>query len=369
MILILAVLSGFVLLLGIVVFIVLNESNKKKKPQQGTSEGGGGAVPGVGGGGDDDVVAVDDGGGGDGGAAEDLSGDVGNLHKDGAGNYHILSDTSLNWGRYQADNNEGYCGECSMQMIALGHGVWLPQWKARDLGNDGDHSYELILSDGEEGNMTKALRLLKMRYSLFKGSGYAAFVAWGKQQLKRGCGFIYTTFHSSGNLTQYDHIVPMVALSKDEGSWWMYHCYDEKAVKVTTGSGYSCTRSKGNSVSNSEGGCVNVNTKWGISILGPAYAGIGPPVELLSLSDPAESTSNLSKSTNKNMKCTVRCHKLTSGTKYAVYKVVGEKNAPSSKSAKLSGTPIKTFTASGSSYKFQSSFQSKDPTYFICVAA
>lgn len=273
--------------------------------------------------------------------------------------YHITTDRSLNWGRMQFDNNNGYCGEMSIQTLMLPFGVWVPQVMARELGNNGDQSYELILEDrGARGNMLKALDLMLIRYETFKGFNYDQFVAWGKGLLKRGIGFIFVTFNSEGDLTEYDHITPMVALSRDEQHWFTYTGYNQRATKVAVNS-YSCTVNSKRPAS--VGGCVPVNTKWGIAITGPTYAGNVMPVELLNLSDNSEGTFNMFK--GMRMNCTVRCYNLVPGTKYAVHVAVGPGNVAKFRTL----PPIRTFTATGPEFRFQAGFNTGNVTYFLCV--
>lgn len=273
--------------------------------------------------------------------------------------YHITTDRSLNWGRMQFDNNNGYCGEMSIQTLMLPFGVWVPQVMARELGNNGDQSYELILQDrGARSNMLRALDLMLIRYETFRGSNYNEFVSWGKGLLKRGIGFIFVTFNSEGDLTEYDHITPMVGLSRDERHWFTYTGYNQRAVKVAVNS-YSCTVNSKRRAA--VGGCVPTNTKWGIAITGPTYANNVMPVELLNLSDNSEGVFNMFR--GMRMNCTVRCYNLVPGTKYAVHMAVGPANVAKFRTI----PPIRTFTATGPEFRFQAGFNTGNVTYFLCV--
>lgn len=273
-------------------------------------------------------------------------------------------DASLNWGRWQYDFNSGYCGEVSIQTLMMPHGAWIPQWLARDLGTGGNQSIELILENNAEGNLTRALKALGIRYDIFAGTNYQAFVQWGKQHLKNGVGFIYVTFNTDGANDEYDHITPMVGLSKDERHWYSFTGYETKAVQTAVNA-YSCTNK--NKRDYREGGCVPKDTKWGIAVLGPAYLGIGPPVELLHLSSPDEGTTTNKNKMGLTMRCIVRVHGLTPGKTYAVHKIDDHKKIPKAKGQQPGGAVVKTFTAQGADFSFESSFDTRKAAYYVCV--
>lgn len=258
-------------------------------------------------------------------------------------------------GRIQYDEHNGYCGETSIQVLMLEHGVWVPQETARAAGGS-----ELLLGL----NYDKALRKLGIVYEEFAGRGYEEFMRWTKQKLQEGRGVVTVAYIRGGPDSEYDHIMPIVAYKAcptGGDSLYVHSNYDSLPVERKVAD-YSCTRSnKKDSID--KAGCVPRDTRWGYAILGPAYAGIGPPVELFV---EGNSEPGLGKSTTLTGR--VRVRGLQAGQRYVLHRV--GKNAPKSPRDEITDSAwSQPFTAAGEEHVLDVTFKSGTPAHFICVAA
>lgn len=294
-----------------------------------------------------------------------LDGVVAAAGSSGSKNEYATIGGTYNWGRQQFDNENGYCGECSIQTLMLRFGVWIPQLAVRLAGSP--RSKDLLLqAGGAQGNMTKAMNAMRIKYDQFRGSGYSAFVTWTKSHLQRGFGVIEVAYASNGKDSDYDHIMPLVGMSQDGQSFFVYSNYSRNAIQKQVSS-YSCTRANAKGTY-AQAGCIPANTKYGAALLGTSYTGIGPPVSLNNLSNWSEGGAN-SSARPFTMTCDVVITGLTVGGQYQLYQVTSPGQVPTSTSGRVGGTPVKTFAASGASQTFRMSFNTANPTYFICTKA
>lgn len=283
----------------------------------------------------------------------------------------------LNWGRLQFLYGDGYCGECCFQVLMMPFGVWFPQEFVRRTGNkNGNLSDDIYPDDsGARTNIHTALERLKINYNLFSGSTFTAFRSWGQGLLRQGYGLmapIYSSFslEDDGEPQWTDHIIPFVGISTDNAAWYAFTLFRTDAVAHNVAAG-GCKASD-KKIDYNKGGCLPTKQRFGCSLLGPKYAGIGPPVEIKNLNHLAEgpSETNSMRFTKVTMECDVRCHKLVPGRAYRVYRVVGFDNMPTSPSpGALRGDVVASFQASGPEHVFRSSFESQEVACFICVNA
>ena len=255
---------------------------------------------------------------------------------------------------------DGYCGECSIQVTMTKYGVWLPQETVR-MEATGSAKGDVLV---ETNSYPTAFSKLKINAEQFQGSGYQAYMEWVKERLVKGlqCIIVYN-FGGSG-YDDYGHIVPVTGIKTsnpsggyDADDTLIVHTHFTKdTVEKKVGS-YQC---KGGGMPGLEsGGCVpNKSLQgWAWCIKGPKYLGIGPLVELL-----------MDKNTEGgDMGATVVLHGLTSGKSYKVYQFTSAGSVPSSPSAKPTGTPWKTVTAAGTTHKITTSFPSRTPRWFVAV--
>lgn len=335
----------FVVALALLVLYLNRNKGKGSEPSPGT-----GTSPGSG---SDDSGETTTAVGGDSGSGV-LAGTNGYVNKNGL---RVLGIP----GRTQFNQNNGYCGELSIQMIMLKHGVWIPQSVARDACGG-----EALLGS----NYDRGLNGLRIKYVKMSNGGFNSYAAFAKAQLLQDRGVVHVVKLNGGDL-QYDHIIPTVGVKYTKSSGYdpndvlyVNTDYQQPNVQRKAG-GYKCSAGGGRSVS--QGGCVpdSINASWAVGLIGPMYLGIGPPVELYNLSRDTEPGLNSSGTTG----ATLRARNLQSGKKYNIYRYATGSAAPASKSAKPSGPPFKSFTASGSTYSVNVQLASNRASYFVCVAA
>lgn len=115
-----------------------------------------------------------------------------------------------------------------------------------------------------------------------------------------------------------------------------------------------------------QGGCVPQYTQWGYALRGPAYAGIGPAVEL-DVASPREPGLGLS----AEMAGLLTFRGLVPGQAYALHMLTSLAAVPAApNAAALAGlAPAHTFVAGAAVEQLSVKFQSATPAYFILVAA
>lgn len=263
--------------------------------------------------------------------------------------------------RIQWDVRFGYCGEVSLQTLMLRHGAWIPQEVARLAGGG-----ELLLGV----NYKVAMGKLKIAYTTFTGTGYAAFFGWAKQRLARGEGVVTVAFYRGATDPDYDHIMPVVGV--ETASLNGTYAPDDvfrvnSGYSLTTArrlaSGWWCPASnKNDTLVNA--GCVPVNTLWGHSVLGPVYAGIGPAVALSVVQ-----TSEPSRPKSVTMTGVVTVSGLRAGVAYVLYRVDKLASVPASSLIKVPTTApvVARFVGVTPTQAFNVTFPSTLPAYFICV--
>jgi len=109
--------------------------------------------------------------------------------------------------RLQWDNNNGYCGECSIQQAALYYGTYISQYRAREI-IDPTQVQDLWVPD-HSGQVFDALRLSYQNWnSTAPTPQYQAYLIWTKAHLQQGHPVIITVFVRDGEDNDYDHIIP-----------------------------------------------------------------------------------------------------------------------------------------------------------------
>jgi len=110
--------------------------------------------------------------------------------------------------RLQWVEEGGYCGETAIQTLALRFGLWVSQAEVRRLAGG-----EVLLGVNE----ARALRQLHLGFSGRQPAGrprprLRAFLAWLRRNLLQGRPCLVGVYVLGGTHTEYDHIVPVVAV-------------------------------------------------------------------------------------------------------------------------------------------------------------
>jgi hypothetical protein len=275
--------------------------------------------------------------------------------------------------RTQWTNADGYCGEISIQSIALYYGTWVSEELVRTLAGG-----ELLIGV----NGPQALSQLAFDFTEWDNSGgqpqFQSFMVWMKTYLLQGAPSFFGAYLTDGNDDpDYDHIMPLTGIvtasptaydPNDVLTW-----NDNFGDQITRpASNISATRASC-AYSSTQGGCIPVNVDYGIAVTGivdPQHVTL--PV---SLSVAGDSEPNVSEGASPaEMTGNVTVSGLTAGQSYTLLRYDDYTQVPTNASAAgflgSSFTYHVNFTASGPrwTYTDPNTFTSSGSTTYRCVA-
>jgi hypothetical protein len=120
--------------------------------------------------------------------------------------------------RLQWDDNNGYCGEVSVQQAALYYGTYASQYRIREIY---DPSQQRDLWVETSGPVLDALRLTRdcWAYDNESAPQFRGFMAWVKQRIDEGHPVIMAVYVAGGGWgEEYDHIVTATGIASDDVS-------------------------------------------------------------------------------------------------------------------------------------------------------
>jgi hypothetical protein len=276
--------------------------------------------------------------------------------------------------RIQWPNANGYCGETSIQSIALYYGTWVSQQLARTLAG----GTQVLIGT----NSPQVLQAMNLTFTQWDNSGsqpqFQGFMVWLKGNLAMGYPGYFGAYLTDGNDDpDYDHIMPATGIAYTNLS-----AYDPSDVLtyndnfgdqiVRPASQLSATRANC-AYSSTQGGCIPQNVDYGIAVTGvvdPQHVTL--PV---SLSVPSSSEPNVSQGASPvQMTGTVTVTGLSSGVTYSLFRYDDYTAVPSAASAagyaSSSYTHRTDFTATASTWTLvdPNTFASDGSSTYRCVA-
>lgn len=270
---------------------------------------------------------------------------------------------------------DGFCGEMSIQTPLLKYGIWISQQNVRLVGS-GEPGGDIL---PENGSYEKIFSRLKIKAEKFTGNGYNNYIAWLKPRLVKGYPCIIVYDYSGGDSGSYGHIVNVSGIKtttptggyNPNDTLIVHTHFTSKNVPRKVGS-YACKNGDREDVTGA--GCVPSMDLSGLAwcIKGPLWLGIGPPVEVIMADnrEPCPEDKLCPKnSQQKPLQAKVVVHGLATGKKYALYQITKYADLPGSPTAKLPGTPWKTFTATAASMSFPASIPYQYFRAYICKEA
>jgi len=113
----------------------------------------------------------------------------------------------------------GYCGEASLQSVALYYGNWLTQDAVRGTTGGYDGAHEVLLDNSSCSSVSVAAHF-KLRTSEWKAWEVPqpqadAFLAWMKGAVDEGTPVVFGLYMTVYHSPTYDHIVPLVGYDDD----------------------------------------------------------------------------------------------------------------------------------------------------------
>jgi len=174
--------------------------------------------------------------------------------------------------RLQWENGHGYCGETSIQAIALYHGVWISQQIVRNVAGG-----ELLVGI----NSDKALETLKFDFESWDWNNeptpqYKTFMPWMKKHLQNKTPIVFATFLADDeDSPDYDHIEPAIGIKINdirkegfdpEDELIFYNDFDKKQIKRPFKDLHSSR--EGCKSDLDDGGCIPNDYDYGVAIKG-----------------------------------------------------------------------------------------------------
>jgi hypothetical protein len=276
--------------------------------------------------------------------------------------------------RLQWQTGNGWCGEMSIQSVALYYGAWVSESVVRSLAGG-----ELLLGVNEQ----EALDALKFSYSIWSDDAATPqanqFTLWLKRQIVNETPSIMAVYLSGRSDSSYDHIIPVVGvkytdLSRfDEADEFIVNDLAKRQVTRPISS-YVATR-QDCAYAGDDSGCIPQMRNYGVAIAGILDAQhVTLPVRL---SVEANTEPNVSKgAAPEQMVATVKVSGLQPGGNYTLLRYDNLErpldvptNATAAEFLASNYQQRVDFTAVSSEWTYQETkpFPSNGTTYYRCV--
>jgi len=272
--------------------------------------------------------------------------------------------------RRQWDNNNGYCGEASIQQAALYFGTYISQYRAREI-IDPTQQQDVWVPDNS-GPIFDALRLSYSAWDPNQSTPqYQKYLVWIKSHLQQGHPVIFDVFVQGESDPDYDHI--MVASGFTSTDTTMYHStdtltfndnYETAPYTRTFGSLWDTRSMNGNGAVYEY--CIPRDTDYGAAVTGiKDGSGTALPV---SLKVNRWNEPNISQGASPvTLMATVQVSSLTAGQSYALLRYDDYHNVPTNNYLASADTTCTVFTATGSTYTHVDQFMSDSIVIYRCV--
>jgi hypothetical protein len=275
-------------------------------------------------------------------------------------------------GRLQWDNNNGYCGECSIQTCALYYGTYISQYQCRAI-IDPTQKQDLWI-DVHGKTVLDALRLNFEAWNSSQATPqYQNYLVWIKNHLHGGHPVIITLYVSEEDDPDYDHIVPAVGFQSSD-DWTAYHAGDQltffdnydSAAYVRAFSTLYDTRAMNNNGAVYEY-CIPEDVDYGTAVTGIRDDdAVTRPVRL---SVNRWDEPNVSQGQSPvTLTATVTIGSLVPNKSYCLLRYDNYQNVPTKNFPSSAFSVKQTFTASADTKTFTDHFASNGLAIYRCVA-
>jgi len=269
--------------------------------------------------------------------------------------------------RLQWDNANGYCGETSMQMIALYYGNYISQSVCRNVAGG-----EWLVSE----NDLAAIDALSFTYDEWNYNQttpqYQKYLVWIKQHLNNCHPVIITVFIQDMSDPYYDHIIPAIGFNastidsyNDSDQLMFNDCYTSNYFTRTFASIWDTRSMNGNGAAYEY--CIPRNVNYGVAITGIKDNNhVTQPVRLAvdSWSEP-----NVTKGKSPIvLNAEITIEELTPGNQYALLRYDNYLTVPSSDFSPSTASFAVYFTATGNTQALTDSFMSNAAVFYRCIA-
>lgn len=272
--------------------------------------------------------------------------------------------------RAQWDDNNGYCGECSIQSIALFFGAYISQYRAREI-IDPTQQQDVWVPENS-GPIFDALRLNYQTWnSGLATPQYQAYLIWAKTHLQQGHPVIIDVFVKGETSSDYDHIMPATGFTSSTTNTYITSDtlvfndnYMSTAYTRTFGSLWDTRSMSGNGATYEY--CIPRDTDYGCAVTGVKdTSGTLLPVSLkLNRWDEPNLIQGKAPAT---LTATVRVRSLTTGSSYALLRYNTTSAVPTSGYLSSAYSAMTVFTATNTSHNLADTFLSDKIVIYRCV--
>jgi len=271
-------------------------------------------------------------------------------------------------GRLQWDNDNGYCGELSIQSIGLFYGNYISQDVCRQIAGG-----EVLF-----GNSNGETAIDKFSFTAdswdFNQSGvqYQNYLIWVKKHLNNFHPVILTVYVTGKNNSEYDHIIPAIGFKATSTSNFdnadelmFYDNYDSNLLTRTFQSIWDTRSMKGNGANYIY--CIPKDVNYGVAITGIKDNNhVTKPVQL-SINRWDEPNVSIGESPVQ-FNATIKIDSLTAGKKYALLRYNNYISVPSAAFNPVGASSVIYFTANTTQKTIADSFMSNTCAFYRCIA-
>ena len=274
--------------------------------------------------------------------------------------------------RLQWDNNNGYCGECSIQQIALYYGAYISQYRARAI-IDPTQQQDVWVPENS-GPIFDALRLTYQAWDSSSATPqYQAYLVWAKGHLQQGHPVIIDVYVQGESDPDYDHIIPATGFTSVDAT--TYHTNDTLIFNDnyaathytrTFGSLYDTRAMSGNGAAYEY--CIPRDTDYGCAVTGiKDDSGTALPVSLKV--DRWDEPNIPQGASPVQLNATIQMRSLTAGSQYALLRYDDYRNVPTSNYLSSAFSAAMVFVATNSVQMLSDRFLSNTTVIYRCVSS
>jgi hypothetical protein len=269
--------------------------------------------------------------------------------------------------RLQWDNDGGYCGETSIQMIGLYYGNYISQNSCR------------IIAGGEVliGNDNGEVALDKMAFNYEAwdytkpAPQYQNYLVWLKKQLCQSHPVIIGVFVDGETNTEYDHILPAIGFSSVDTNSFnntdrldFNSCYDPSFFSRTFQSIWDTRSMMGNGATNTY--CIPRDVDYAVAVTGIKDVDhVTKPVQL-TINRWDEPNVSIGESP-ATITATIKIDSLVIGENYALLRYNTFSSVPAAHFSEAGTYSTQYFTATAKQQIFTASFLSNSCAFYRCV--
>jgi hypothetical protein len=274
--------------------------------------------------------------------------------------------------RAQWFNNNGYCGECSIQQCALYFGAYISQYRAREIIDPTQE--QDVLVPRNSGRVLDALRLTYAAWNSFGDTPQCqSFLVWAKGHLEQKHPVIMGVYVQGEEDSDYDHLITATGFTSVDTN--TFHAADKlifndglgtPAATRTFGTLEDTRAMTGNGASYDY--CIPRDVDFGCAVTGiKDGSGAALPV---SLKLDRRNEPNISQGrAPAQLNATIQAGGLTTGASYVLLRYNDYHHVPTNNYLTSAFDSSTAFVATNSTQTWSAQFMSDATVIYRCVPA